>query len=512
MKISAFMLSLFLNKGAYGLIVKNTPLVVRSSLRNDGVSSMLRTTTNRQFRSTLGAYIPSEFTIEDGDDNGDGKAAARASYAPAAYKVDKYDNTRRGGGSSDDDPYAEDASFSTKRRPKVPRKKVPRVTKMVGTSWMEKNAKFSPEEEQDMNNDSISSQTQSKRRDGMKETRSRMDAKTFRQDFRGTRVFVQGIPPGTSWQDLKDHFKTAGSVVFASVSVDPSTGETKGHGIVQFETTAMAQNAIQIMRDYPLNGAELFVREDVQESSNPNAQLSNNVPRGPTPPTKWKCANEENAAYMSPDDLAAIRSLIKARDDARRRKKYEVSDRIRDELKHAHGVFIDDRLSMWWTAIDGNKVPQSIQDIKGDGRWKLTPWRQIPTTPENDLCVNPDLVEGLLKQRDISRREKDFSTADALLEEARTSPDGELTLRIHDESRTWRVWTDAPPPLPFDERGGLDRSTGDPKERAIMECIAIVEEFAPHKVDEIKMVLTKFEGREFQVLKRLKNQYLSQGP
>ena len=303
--------------------------------------------------------------------------------------------------------------------------------------------------------------------------------------------------------------------MFASVSVNPATGENKGHGIVQYETTSMAQNAIEIMRGHPLNGSSLYVREDVQENLDPNARLS---PKGPTPPTKWKCANEDNVAYMSSEELETIRSLIKARDDARRRRKYDVSDRIRDELKDTHGVFIDDRLKMWWTAIDGNKVPQTIQDIKGEGRWKLNPWRQIPTTPENDACVNPDMVEGLLKQRDIARREKDFQTADELLENARTSPDGDLTLRIHDESRTWRVWTEAPPPrrVEFPSSGDPPKrvefpSSGDPaheRKRAAQECLAIVEEFAPDKIDEINLVLRKFEGREFQVLKKLKNQYL----
>jgi hypothetical protein len=273
----------------------------------------------------------------------------------------------------------------------------------------------------------------------------------------------------------------------------------------------MAQNAIDIMADYPLNGSVLYVREDVQENDDPNARLRNTgPPKGPTPPTKWKCANEDNAVFMSEEELSAIRGLIKARDDARRRKKYEVSDRIRDELKNSHGVFIDDRLKMWWTAVDGNKVPQSIHDIKGEGRWKLKPWKQIPTTPENDACVDPDIVEGLLKQRDIARREKDFRTADTLLEEARTSPDGDLTLRIHDESRTWRVWTDAPPPAsrPLADREGISSDPVEARRVAATECVEIVKEFAPEKVEEIVTVLKRFPGREFQVLKRLKQQYL----
>lgn len=430
-------------------------------------------------------YRPPDFSIEE-NDNGDEFSrdyGRKRPSPPPDFTVDE------------DDPYQEVESKRT--RPKRPKRKV--VSGMAGTSWMEKNAKFRGEAFVEEN------EPVADKRNERSKGREPSTSKSFRQDFRATRVFVQGVPPGTSWQDLKDHFRVAGDVVFASVSVDMETGESKGHGIVQFETSEMAERAITIMRDHPLNGSPLFVREDKQENKS-GAELRS-VPKGPTPPTKWKCANEDNAEYLSSDEISAIRTLIKARDDARRRRKYDVSDRIRDELKYNHGVFVDDRLKMWWTSIDGNKVPQSIHDIKGEGRWgKQSPWRQIPTTPENDACVNSELVEGLLRQRDISRREKDFRTADAILEEARTSPDGDLTLRIHDESRTWRVWTEAPPPRPVDHFPSNDPIAM--RKEAAKECIAIVKEHAPHKMDEIKMVLKKFTGREYQVLKRLKQQYL----
>jgi hypothetical protein len=83
-------------------------------------------------------------------------------------------------------------------------------------------------------------------------------------DFRSTRVFVQNIPESVSWGTLKDHFAVAGPVAYASVSVDPA-GRSKGHGIVQFETVEAATNAIRIMREHPLEGHQLFVREDRQE-------------------------------------------------------------------------------------------------------------------------------------------------------------------------------------------------------------------------------------------------------
>ena len=80
---------------------------------------------------------------------------------------------------------------------------------------------------------------------------------SFRQNFRGTRVFVTGLPDDVTWQILKDHFRQAGEVVFASVSADMETGKSKGYGVVQYETTHEALKAIEIMRDFPLNGSQL---------------------------------------------------------------------------------------------------------------------------------------------------------------------------------------------------------------------------------------------------------------
>ena len=38
----------------------------------------------------------------------------------------------------------------------------------------------------------------------------KVEVKTFREDFQGTRVFVDGIPKSASWQDVKDHFRLIG--------------------------------------------------------------------------------------------------------------------------------------------------------------------------------------------------------------------------------------------------------------------------------------------------------------
>ena len=277
---------------------------------------------------------------------------------------------------------------------------------------------------------------------------------------------------------------------------------SKGCGVVQFETTEMAKNAIKKMRDHPLDGSALYVREDFQEGK--GQTLGPEKQRGPTK-SSWRCADEDNLDFMTEEEQVAIKSLIRARDQARFRKNYDVSDNIREDLKRKYNVHLDDRLKLWWKSVD-NMIPDSVKELKPEGRWgNEKQWRQISTTPENDACVSSDLVEGLLKQRDIARREKDFQTADSLLEEARNAPDGDLYLRIHDESRTWRIWTTERPQMP------ISHGRNDPQvpKSATQQCLELVTEHEPEKIDEIKTLLKKFPGREYNILKRLKQNYSS---
>jgi hypothetical protein len=437
-------------------------------------------------------YMPPDFTIEDDDDDED-------TAIPDPVDVIKEESI----------PISKkQATFIGKetmerRSPPPPKKKKPPVENMQATSWMEKNSKFAAPPKRQAEPERPKPEKRERRLTNREDRRNAGNNRTFRQDFRGTRVFVQGLAPETSWQSLKDHFRLAGEPVFASVSVDANTGKSKGCGVVQFETTEMAQNAIAMMRNHPLDGATLYVREDVQEKE--GTRLRSSTPqRGDkqsTIPMSWSCADESTMEMLAEDEKTAIYSLIRARDDARKRRNYDASDDMREELKFKFGVHLDDRLKMWWVSPDGRRVPDAISEAKGGGRWgALKEWRQIPTTPENDACVNPDLVNGLLKQRDVARREKDFSTADALLEEARTAPDGDLNIRIHDESRTWRIWTDKPP-------RELLYGTQDKKMTPAEQCIEIVSEHAPEKLPEIESMLERFPGREYNILKKLKQRY-----
>mmetsp|Transcript_28106 Transcript_28106/g.51193 ORF Transcript_28106/g.51193 Transcript_28106/m.51193 type:complete len:557 (-) Transcript_28106:31-1701(-) len=395
------------------------------------------------------------------------------------------------------------------------------------SSWMDKNQRFDASENTDdrfANNDMTprtgrrgvddnrrgrDGPKHFKERDGPKRFKERDEPKHFKEDFRGTRVFVQNLPMDATWQDLKDHFKLAGEVVFASISVDSQTRLSKGCGVVQFESTDMAKNAIKVMRDHPLSGETLYVREDFQERKDqdfaPERTGGGGGLRGDRMVSAWRCANEENARFLSDEERTSIVNLVKARDAARRRRNYEAGDKMREELKEQHGVYLDDRLKMWWTAADDSAVPVSAAAMD----MNLEPWRQLKSNMENDACVNPDLVNGLLTQRDVSRREKDFSTADGLLDEATNSPDGDLILRIHDPSRTWRVWSAEPPRKPIDHQSEPRRNTSNTgvKDPAGL-CIDIVTRHDPAKISEVKTLLEKFPGREYNILKKLQQRYI----
>ncbi len=80
----------------------------------------------------------------------------------------------------------------------------------------------------------------------------------------GNKVFVGNLSFDVTWQDLKDYFKTVGSVVRADVATD-SGGKSKGHGIVEFTTSDDACEAASQLNNTYLNGRQIYVREDREE-------------------------------------------------------------------------------------------------------------------------------------------------------------------------------------------------------------------------------------------------------
>jgi len=236
-------------------------------------------------------------------------------------------------------------------------------------------------------------------------------------------------------------------------------------------------------------------------------------------PKPWKQipTGDKNDAMV---DSNLVMDLLLKRDGARRKKDFATADGLlaRAVSSPSGGLTlrVHDESRTWriWTERPPprkGEIPASYEkltqerclEIGKENGWEQNPWKQISTDEENDAMVDTNLVTDLLMQRDAARDKKDFFTADALLAQAVSSPSNGRTLRIHDESRTWRIWTERPPPRKGETPAGYEGLT--PEEM----CLQIVKENEPEKVDEIEQLLRKFPGREWNVMKRLKERYTS---
>ena len=74
-------------------------------------------------------------------------------------------------------------------------------------------------------------------------------------------VYVGNLNFDTSWQDLKDHMRSAGNIDKADI-LTGEDGRSKGCGIVQYQDAGGARRAIQQLQNSILNGRPIFVRED----------------------------------------------------------------------------------------------------------------------------------------------------------------------------------------------------------------------------------------------------------
>lgn len=87
------------------------------------------------------------------------------------------------------------------------------------------------------------------------------------EEAQSRRVYVGNLSWDVAWQDLKDHMRQAGDVLFAEVMTEQD-GRSKGCGIVEFAVAEEAQEAINNLTDTELKGRMIFVREDRETGQN----------------------------------------------------------------------------------------------------------------------------------------------------------------------------------------------------------------------------------------------------
>ncbi|KAI6204972.1 hypothetical protein M3Y94_00739300 [Aphelenchoides besseyi] len=92
---------------------------------------------------------------------------------------------------------------------------------------------------------------------------------------RGYPVFVSGLPPSGSWQDLKDHMREAGEVVYADVNRD-------GTGVVEFARSDDAKAAIRDLDDTKFKsheGETTYIRCEGSRGSGSRSRTRSRSPR-----------------------------------------------------------------------------------------------------------------------------------------------------------------------------------------------------------------------------------------
>lgn len=79
------------------------------------------------------------------------------------------------------------------------------------------------------------------------------------------RLYVGNLDYRTEWYELKDHFKSVGTVTRADLVREEGTDRNKGYGFVEFASAEDALEAVNRLNNSQLLGRTIHVREDREE-------------------------------------------------------------------------------------------------------------------------------------------------------------------------------------------------------------------------------------------------------
>ncbi|WFD34464.1 hypothetical protein MCUN1_001305 [Malassezia cuniculi] len=91
-----------------------------------------------------------------------------------------------------------------------------------------------------------------------------------------TQLFVQNLPFSARWQDVKDLFRRAGTVLRADVQLLPD-GRSSGAGTVLFATMEDAQRAIDMLHGYNWQGRVLSIHKEAGDADGQQQQVDASI-------------------------------------------------------------------------------------------------------------------------------------------------------------------------------------------------------------------------------------------
>ena len=82
------------------------------------------------------------------------------------------------------------------------------------------------------------------------------------------KLYVGKLPYRTTDQELGDLFAQYGEVVSATIITDRETGRSRGFGFVEMTNNDEAQNAMNQLNNYALEGRNIVVNEAQERQNN----------------------------------------------------------------------------------------------------------------------------------------------------------------------------------------------------------------------------------------------------
>jgi RNA recognition motif-containing protein len=313
--------------------------------------------------------------------------------------------------------------------------------------------------------------------------------RNFRDDFQGTRIFVQNIPLDADWKQLKDHFKSAGSVVYASISQDFMTKQSKGCGIIQYETTAECKHALATLNQQLFKSNNLNLRADLQEKRSTgktaiqSTHWSEQPPKGrqtatsdsvrPGDKSRTDVAKERNekkqsktdpvlnpkeaTPILSSEQIAQQKKLLSLLDSSYEEEIEEESDIVEmkklaaekkktDVVRNAR-IEEEREVASSFTEQPMNPTQKEFIRIKKSDAVKNARkasgiWTHDRTTAESDMVSDEDaaIIQSIVMEREEFRVKKNFEMADDI----RMALRRERRVQLNDSLQQWRV---LPPPV-----------------------------------------------------------------
>eukprot|EP00927_Polykrikos_kofoidii_P059228 TRINITY_DN5435_c0_g2_i1.p1 TRINITY_DN5435_c0_g2~~TRINITY_DN5435_c0_g2_i1.p1 ORF type:complete len:375 (-),score=66.26 TRINITY_DN5435_c0_g2_i1:86-1210(-) len=182
-----------------------------------------------------------------------------------------------------------------------------------------------------------------------------------------TKLIISGIPAGTEWQDLKDHFAPVGKVAFVKIKGGKQSGP-KLQGEVRFDTSAAATEAMSAMQSCEFEGGKRISITRDPTSKDETKLLVSNLPPG----TGWQELKDHFQEAGHPTVFACIVSS-NASGPCLGEVRYDNAEHAKEAMTSLNGSQIGNSQVFVMAApgsVDGTKLV--VQGLAPG-----TPWQEV---------------------------------------------------------------------------------------------------------------------------------------